>query len=79
MAEYSKCPHCGLSISKLKLNRMPAEYNEPKMQPHVNDCMVFSCPHGACGKVIFIQYAYMELARLIADAVLKKMPAPRLP
>jgi len=80
MAEYSKCPHCGASISKLKANQMPAEYKESGMiNTDSRNCWVYSCPQMSCGKIISVQHDPIEqrnaLAKAIADLVAKMLRA----
>lgn len=68
MAESKKCPHCEGSISKLKLNQLPAEYQVTGMvRADIRACWVYSCP--LCGKAIAVHHASDQLAALITSQI----------
>ena len=72
--ELIRCPHCNLMISKLRINKLPAEYLPVgASDPIVISSVVYSCSLPACGKPISIQADPIQQRNDIANAVAMKM------
>ncbi|MBK9187172.1 MAG: hypothetical protein IPP76_11355 [Moraxellaceae bacterium] len=72
--ENYRCPHCNLMWQKLKVSKIPAEYQPIGVAtPITVSCVVYSCQSPTCGKAISIQADPIQQRNDIAAAVVAKI------
>ena len=72
--ENYRCPHCNLMWQKLKISKIPAEYQPIGAATSITvSCLVYSCQNPTCGKAISIQADPVQQKNDIAAAVVAKI------
>ena len=72
--EMYRCPHCNFLGQKLRISKIPAEYQPiGAATPITVSCVVYSCQSPTCGKAISIQADPVQQRNDIAAAVVTKI------